>query len=769
MKFIVAIITSVGALDVELHANPIRRVVNMLQAMSEKVKKEGEKEEELMEKFTCYCKTNTGELTASIAEAQSKIAEFESQISANEAAKKQLDEELVQHKADREDARQSLATATKMREKEAAQYAKESGDQGKNIEALKQAIAAIERGQTGFLQTETGSLLHSLVLANSKINEWDRKTLISFLSNRENTASSSEIVGILKEMKDEFERDLGDIVEQEEQAQKGFEELAAAKTKEIAANSRAIEAKTVRSGELAVKIVEGKDDLEDTMAALSGDEQFQVNLRKNCATKEQEWIGRQQVRSQELQAIAETVKVLNDDDALDLFKKTLPGPGKSFIQSQKAAAPQRRAQNILREVTNTIGSPQIDLIMLTLKGKKVDFGKVVKMIDDLVALLGTEQTDDNSHREYCNREFDTSDDKKKDTERSIQEHFHTKEQAESDSSNLAAEIKALQDGIVALDKSVVEATEQRKQEHAEFVQTSAENQAAVDLLGFAKNRLNKFYNPKLYKPAPKRELTEEERVYSNFGGELEPTPAPGGIAGTGITVFLQKAAPAPPPETFDAYSKKSGESGGVIAMIDMLSNDVKKDMQAGEHEEKDSQEEYEELMLDSQRKRAADSKSVTTKENAKAEADSVANTATDNLSSSNQELKATKEYISNLHKDCDFLLENFEFRKAARAQEVDALKKAKAVLNGADYSLLQTYETDAMSEDLIHRYKFQQKLHDACVDMCREINQYPNCQCPNFTYDKTPNVMTWDELYGWFDKLTESGREMLKQARKKLK
>jgi len=243
-----------------------------------------------------------------------------------------------------------------------------------------------------------------------------------------------------------------------------------------------------------------------------------------------------------------------------------------------------------------------------------------------------------------------------------------------------------------LDKSVAEATETRKSEHAEYVETSAANSAAVDLIAFAKNRLNKFYNPKLYKPPPPRELTEEERVYSNFGGELEPTPAPGGIAGTGISAFIQikgYAAPPPAPETFGAYSKKSSESGGVLALIDALTNDIKADIQEAEHNETESQEDYEELMADSQKKRAADSKSIVQKQGSKAEADATAENASENLASTNEEAVLNKEYIANLHKSCDFLVENYDFRKQARATEVEALKKAKAVLAGAEYSLIQ--------------------------------------------------------------------------------
>merc|ERR1719353_245195 len=108
---------------------------------------------------------------------------------------------------------------------------------------------------------------------------------------------------------------------------------------------------------------------------------------------------------------------------------------------------------------------------------------------------------------------------------------------------LSDEITALTDGITALDKSVAEATATRKEEHDEFVTVSAQNNAAVQLLEVAKNRLNKFYNPTLYKAPARRELTEEEQIYVNSGGadprDAEEATAAQGIAGTGVAVFLQ--------------------------------------------------------------------------------------------------------------------------------------------------------------------------------------------------------------------------------------
>merc|ERR1719299_139559 len=96
------------------------------------------------------------------------------------------------------------------------------------------------------------------------------------------------------------------------------------------------------------------------------------------------------------------------------------------------------------------------------------------------------------------------------------------EEATGNIETLSAEIAALQKGIVDLDKAVAEATEQRKAEHAENEETLANSGAAKDLIAIAKNRMQKFYNPKLFKPAPKRELTAEERISVNLGGTVAP-------------------------------------------------------------------------------------------------------------------------------------------------------------------------------------------------------------------------------------------------------
>merc|ERR1719482_2611600 len=251
---------------------------------------------------------------------------------------------------------------------------------------------------------------------------------------------------------------------------------------------------------------------------------------------------------------------------------------------------------------------------------------------------------------------------------------------------LTDEIAALVAGVEALDASVAEATATRKAEHQDFVENMASNSAAKELIGMAKNRMNKFYSPKLFKAAPKRELSEDERITLNMGGTLAPTNPPGGISGTGVTVLAQvgahrlsksaRDAPAPPPETFGAYAKKSGESGGVIAMMDLLLADLDKEMTEAKTAENLAQEEYEQMMKDSANKRASDSQSIDEKTSAKAGLESDLVKAKGEKKDRTSELMATGKYLSSVHAECDWLVNNFQLRKSARAGEVDSLKKA---------------------------------------------------------------------------------------------
>merc|ERR1719171_1344079 len=109
-----------------------------------------------------------------------------------------------------------------------------------------------------------------------------------------------------------------------------------------------------------------------------------------------------------------------------------------------------------------------------------------------------------------------------------------------------------------------------------------------------------------------------------------------------------------------------------------------------ETQEKDSQADYEKMMSDSSAKRSEDSKMLTEKESTLAELESSLEASKESKASTTKELGATLQYIQSLHAECDWLMQYFDVRKEARSSEIDSLGKAKAVLSGADFSLVQT-------------------------------------------------------------------------------
>merc|ERR1719364_349560 len=236
---------------------------------------------------------------------------------------------------------------------------------------------------------------------------------------------------------------------------------------------------------------------------------------------------------------------------------------------------------------------------------------------------------------------------------------------------LMEEISELTSGIAALDKSVADATEMRKEEHADYIEFINMNSVAVGLVSKAKNRLQKFYNPTLYKAPPKVEKTMEEKIME---------------AGTFVQLRRSDVAPPPAPEMPSGAVKKNEKSAGVIGMMDTIINDLGSDMKDMEYEEKTAQKDYAELMADSQVTRAADSKALTGKTTTKAETEATLMTTKEIRSATATDLKQIGTVIADLHAACDFIMQNFDLRKEARTNEIEGLKNAKAVLSGASFS-----------------------------------------------------------------------------------
>merc|ERR1719313_2608246 len=140
-------------------------------------------------------------------------------------------------------------------------------------------------------------------------------------------------------MLEEMEGDLASATKDEATAASGFEELSAAKSDEIESATSAIESKTKRAGNVAVEIVQTQDDMEDTENEVKETQAFLGDLATQCAEKKADMTERQKMRAEEISAVSEAIKVLNDDDALDLFKKAVPAMVQTGQELQMSAKP----------------------------------------------------------------------------------------------------------------------------------------------------------------------------------------------------------------------------------------------------------------------------------------------------------------------------------------------------------------------------------------------------------------------------------------------
>jgi len=368
----------------------------MLQGMADKVTAEGKKEEELYEKFMCYCKNNVGLLEQQIKEGTDKIEQYGNTMTAGLEKMKTTEASLKEHQASVADAKASIAKATALREKESSEYAKYKEDATTNIAAMGKALTAIEKGMGGaFLQTKAANVLRNYAMEKAEMADATRHEVLVFLdgSQQESYApASGEITGIIAQMKDTMASDLADATKVEEESIKSFDSLVKSKQEEIDTVQPQVEKELKQIGDLKIMLAEMAGDFEKTKEALAADKKFLAELEKGCSTKTAEWEERCKLRQEELKALSDTIKILNDDDALELFKKTLPGASASLVQIQVTTASMRkRALAALREARHHAhgkhvpARPELDLIEMALNGKQQGFEKVIKMIDSMVS------------------------------------------------------------------------------------------------------------------------------------------------------------------------------------------------------------------------------------------------------------------------------------------------------------------------------------------------------------------------------------------------
>merc|ERR1719281_2105784 len=540
-----------------------------------------------------------------------------------------------------------------------------------SIGALKSAVAVLSKHHESFAQVPEASLLdiastvsfqfrkHAALL-KGVVTPSQKKAMAAFMQapgdyfdaeptfKQSYAPQSGKIFGILKQMKETFESNLSASQKEEMQNQAAYEDLKAAKEAEIKAGEDQKDTKTQELADTDQTLAQTKQDLEDTRNSLSADQKFLMNLKETCAMTDSEWEERQKARQEEIQACSEALAILTSDDAHDTFTKTF-----NFLQVKKTKTGANRragAAKVLREAARATHNPQ--LAALAAHVRLDAFTKVKAAIDDMIAALLKEKEDEIKHKDFCTGGLNVN-------ARAQELKARDIDDLEAEISTLTSTIDELTKSIATLEAEIAEmqtqlkrAGEDRELENKDFQATVADQRETQKLLNSALNVLKAVYAKKF--------LLQVQ------------------------TDKKQEPAGPPPPPGFGTYKKQS--SGGVMGMLEQIIADTKTLEAEAIKAESDAQKAYEAFVKDTNASVEEKTRDITNKSDEKAKAEQEKTSAEEAKEAAMNEQQMNKNEEADLHKSCDFTLKNFDIRQAARDQEVEALRQAKAILSGAKFA-----------------------------------------------------------------------------------
>eukprot|EP00928_Gymnodinium_smaydae_P096883 TRINITY_DN8646_c0_g6_i1.p1 TRINITY_DN8646_c0_g6~~TRINITY_DN8646_c0_g6_i1.p1 ORF type:complete len:740 (-),score=243.23 TRINITY_DN8646_c0_g6_i1:39-2195(-) len=684
-------------------AGPVAKVVKLLTEMKTQVESEASEDKDAYEKYACWCTTNEKLKTDDVATAEKEISRLEVEIEEAVGLQGQLKteiESLAEGIAEDQDA---LASATSAREKQSEAFQAESKEMTETIATLKQAIAVLAKVQGGAQPTqgEASMLLqlrgvirevHAHVGQYRNVMQrdlWDvmdaldsaaasagggaflppsGRGRLAALAQRQGqlqpagaaagaqsyNARSSGILGSLQAMMDNFAKELGEAQRADASEAAAFEKLRKLKLAEISAASERKAAKEKLLADTAASAAQAKEDLEATMGALSADQQVLVTLGKNCKANEEGYADRSKSRSDELQALGEAIKILTEDDARDLFGKTL-----AFLQTNgevSGAERQSQSQAVDKAMRRLLHVAQRHknwaLASLAVNVRLDAFTKVKEAMDKMVAELKAQRKSESEKHDTCEKEIDSAEDSIKVKGQEKDDLEGNKLGLENHIASLEADIDALNTDIADMKTSLKRVGEDRKAENLVFQQSVSDQRAAVNVLQKARARLSQFYAAKTSKSL------------------LQATEP-------GSTV-------APPPPKPKEYSKSAG-AGGVLQLMDMVIQDAEKTETELVTTEQQAQKSYEGIVRDLNANIEANSKALVAKTESVEQAKGGLSETKASLIMNGEELDKLQGLEKSLHLDCDFLLKYYDTRQQALSEEISAIGEAKSILSGANF------------------------------------------------------------------------------------
>merc|ERR1719199_2136989 len=691
----IALITAAQAvqLDKSSGVNPVSRVVELLEGLRTQAEKDGKMEEKLVMKFMCWGKNIISTKTASNEAAEKRIKELETYISDIEAGRIEFTSERVDLEKELEEENTAIEEAKALRKKENEDFMAAEDEMKKTSAALEEAAIVLKEATKGHeegvlvqVQSEgfaarevkAAQLARVTELGERVLTKGDAVFLQRLLSgdvpkpdwkklNRKANfkmaykARSFKIQDVLAKMKQTVDISLKEAQDKEAAAVAAYEKLMKAKTGEKEAAEDALLKMEGENGSRGATKEESQNEVDALKEQVKNDERFIEQTQKALDEKAEEWKERSTLRAGEISAISKAIFILSNDDAKDLMTRSHKSQGYLLLQLESGKSKRTEAAAAIRAAAKTAGSSRLSSLasLLSLQGGS-HFTEVLAAIDKMVATLKKEEETDLETKETCEKDRDEQTRTAAVKSREMDELTDSITRLTDQIANIKAEIVEKQDTIKKVEEEVAAATEQRKAENTDFKATDADDKLAKETVEKATGVLEKFYADNNLMLVQRQQVGHKQ--------------APG-------------EAPPPPPATFDApYGGKTDEATSIVAILEMIAQDIQKDIQHAQAAEEKAQQEFDDFKAKSEQQISDLKSDISDLEDSQGKKENTIAENTESRTAASNELNAVMKTINDQRPGCDFFEVNYPNRLKNRQIEIDGLNKAKAILQGAEFS-----------------------------------------------------------------------------------
>lgn len=593
-----------------------------------------------------------------IKEAAESIEILKADIEKDTIDAKTLTGEIAGHDKDTSVWNGDRKACTKVREIEKADYQAMHGDYSESIDALTRAVAMLnkqshDRGQASLAQVRVlGSL--NLIPAEAKqaIDSFlqqepdDEGLAISAPEPNAYEFQSSKIVDMLEKLQDKFIEEKTSLEKEEMNSKHAYDMLMQDLNAQIAQASQDRDEKAEAKATALQHKADASGDLQDTSSAKSGDEKYLSDLSSTCSQKGSDFEGRQELRAQEIEAIEKAIEIISSGAVSGNADKHLPGllqkPALAQLRAGSASPPQVRAAQYLQDEAQRLNSRVLSA--LAVRAEADPFGKVKKLIKDLIVRLMEEANEEAEHKGYCDTELSTNEQTRKQKTTAVELLHAQIDELEASITKLTEGITELAASVSDLDTAIADATKLRNDEKAANTETISDSQEAQTAVAQALTVLKEFYAK----------------------------------AGDATALFQQ-------PEIFDKpYTGMQSENGGVVGMLEVIESDFARLEADTKASEATAQKEYDSFMTDSQVDKTKKSTDIEHKSAKKQDEEQALTTNKADLEGTQKELDAALHYFDTLKPSCVDSGVSFEDRVARRKEEIESLQEALKILNGED-------------------------------------------------------------------------------------